>query len=213
MWESLCDSLRKNLLLDPMLSHLSWAHIFYSSFIAGPCSTDVLARVLSWQGRFLFWKSTCFNIYWATVQLFTFGFVRLCQQVHLRDSLPTPLPFLSWRNAETQLASHNLFRLSSFHFRFFKSLFILCFKAAQKGLLFFTTQPASFWGGEYKCSPPQPPAKWVASCKGSQMRGATLSTSCVLLLEIYIKDFTRWTKAFLLRDGLRFWLVSGYPWI
>lgn len=157
--------------MDPALSLLSWAHIFYSSFIAGPCSTDVLARVLSRQGRFVSCKSTCFNIYWATVQLFTFGFVKLCQQVHLRDSLPTPLPFLSWRNAETQLASHNLFRLSSFHSRFFKSLFTLCFKAAQKGLLCFTTQPASFWGGEYKCSPIQPLAKGVGFCKESQMRG------------------------------------------
>lgn len=142
-----------------MLSRLSLAHIFYSSFVAGPCSTDVLARVLSRQGHFVSCKSICFNIYWATAQPFTFGFVKLCQQVHLRDSLPAPLPFLSWRNAETQLASHNLFRLSSVRFGFFKSLFILCFKAAQKGLLFFTTQPASFWGGEFKCSPIQPPAK------------------------------------------------------
>lgn len=62
--------------------------------------------------------------------------------------LPTPFPFLSLHKAETQLGSHNVFKLASFKFRFFKNLFTLCFKAAQKGLSLFTTQPASFWGRE-----------------------------------------------------------------
>lgn len=56
--------------------------------------------------------------------------------------------FLSLHKAETQLGSHNIFKLASFRFRFFKNLFTLCFKTVQKGLSLFTTQPASFWGRE-----------------------------------------------------------------
>lgn len=134
MWLVGCETpsvpLRENPLLDSVLSHLSWGHILYSSFIAGPCSTDMLASVLSWQDLIVSCKSTFFNIYWPIVQLFILASSNSCQWIHLREHLPTPLPFLSWMSAETQLASHNIFKLSTFHFRFFKSLFTLCFKAA-----------------------------------------------------------------------------------